>query len=140
MAEESPSLLSSMREMVKEEIQCSLRSLQSHSDLPSTSSANIRESSSDEDAGPDSDFSSSDESTSHQTFHPDEVDHLLKAISATMVLEEPKEGKVCSRPIPAMTIFGDPDRFKGTKIYFLPPPLPPLLRLFFPYLPTPIHS
>lgn len=88
-----------MRDMIKEEIQCSL---QSQSDLPSTSSANIRGSSSDEDTGPqmvgkdnpdpDYEFSSSDESSSHN-FHPNEVEHLLKAVKATMALEERKKEK-----------------------------------------------
>lgn len=42
---------------------------------------------------PHSDFSPSDESTSHPSFHPEEVDHLLKVVRATVALEEPKEEK-----------------------------------------------
>lgn len=84
--------------MIKEEIKNSLRSM--HTDMPSTSSANVREISSEEEAGPpgmeycepDSDSSSSDDD-SNTEIRPNEVDHLLKAVRATMALEEPKEEK-----------------------------------------------
>lgn len=41
MAEETPSLLLSMRDLIKEEIQSSIKSFQVHTDLPSTSSTNL---------------------------------------------------------------------------------------------------
>lgn len=95
LAEESPSILSSMKEMIREEIKNSLRTLQA--DLPSTSSTAIRDSSSEEEAGPPgmesddsvSDSSSSDDSASDR--RPSDVNHLLKAVRATMALEDPKE-------------------------------------------------
>lgn len=101
MAEETPSLLTSMRDLIKEEIQNSLKNLRYPSDLPSTSSAVAHDTSSDEETGgpgvdevcPDSDFSSSDESSGRPSFPPEEVDRLLKAVRATMALEEPKEEK-----------------------------------------------
>lgn len=101
MAEETPSIMSSMREMIKEELQTSLKALQPNPDLPSTSSAIVRDSSSDEEPGPpeadnfepDSEFSSSEESVSNPSFHSEEIDRLLKAVRATMALEEPKEEK-----------------------------------------------
>lgn len=82
-----------MRDMIKEEIQSSLRSMQS--ELPSTSSANVRETSSDEETPRVMEAYDSDSSIDSSTpeFLPGEVDHLLKAVRATMALEEPKEEK-----------------------------------------------
>lgn len=100
LAEESPAIITSMREMVREEIQSSLKNLCQAPDLPSTSSV-VRGSSSEGELGlwsserveQDSDFSSSDESCNDPSFPSEEVDRLIKEVRATMALEEPKEEK-----------------------------------------------
>lgn len=77
--------------MIKEEIKNSLRSM--HPDMSSTSSANVREISSEEEAVPpgmeycEPDSSSSDNSDTE--ISPNEVDHLLKAVRATMAMARP---------------------------------------------------
>lgn len=48
LAEETPDLLSSMKEMIQEEIQSSLKSLQPSTNVPSTSSVIVRDFTSDE--------------------------------------------------------------------------------------------
>lgn len=48
-----------------------------------------------QEALPDSDTSSSsdDESVSDLNFRPEDIEHLLKAVRATMDIEEPREEK-----------------------------------------------
>lgn len=96
LGEETPELFSSFRDMIKEEISNSLKNLQpavSGSD-PKRMGAQQESCSENEEPvaskEPNSSSSSDDESESDATFHVEDIDSLLKAVRATMQLEDPK--------------------------------------------------
>lgn len=96
LGEETPELFSSFRDMIKEEISNSLKNLQpavSGSD-PKGMGAQQESCSENEEPvasiEPNSSSSSDDESESEATFRVEDIDSLLKAVRATMQLEDPK--------------------------------------------------
>lgn len=96
LGEETPTIISSLRDLIKEEISSSLKSLQ-----PGTSASQGKRStqniSSSEDEGPrvldsvdlGSQVSSDEDSEEDNIFHSDDTEPLLKAIRATLELEDP---------------------------------------------------
>lgn len=101
LGEETPALLLSLREMIKEEVGNSLKSLQPSSDTPGKTSVGTVQVSSSDDEGPaqaesvdlDSSSSSGEDTTEDSIFRSEDIDLLLKSVRATMQLEEPKVDK-----------------------------------------------
>lgn len=98
LEEETPSLVSSLRDVIKEEISNSLKNLQPEPSSSGQKKPSVQNSSGSEDEGPsqleaidlDSLPSSDEEPEVDSVFQGEDIEPLLKAIRATLEIEDPK--------------------------------------------------